>query len=121
MDDMTYRSFADLFAEAETRPSYDAAGLAISFVVAAVRAMEDEGISRKELGRRVGMRPSQIARLFDGSVDLTLDAIVRIARALGLQIRLDLVQSSNMAAPTVPAESLPLRAHQSPTGSRFDT
>ena len=44
-----------------------------------------KGISQAELGRRVGMPQSQIARIERGSTDSRLSTVIDVARALDLE------------------------------------
>jgi transcriptional regulator with XRE-family HTH domain len=83
---MTYKSFDDLFAAAERRPTYHAAGVAIDFTVAVTREMAMQDISRAELARRIGTSPAYVTKLFGGSANFTIETMVKIADALGMTV-----------------------------------
>lgn len=83
---MTYKSFDDLFAAAERRPTYHAAGVAIDFTVAVTREMAMQDISRAELARRIGTSPAYVTKLFSGSANFTVETMVKIGAALGMTV-----------------------------------
>ena len=84
------RSFADLFAEAEKLPEYWAAGLEIEFTEELCRVMEERGISRAELARRAGTSAAYVTKVLRGSTNFTLATMAKLARALGMEVRLHL-------------------------------
>lgn len=51
---MRARSFDDLYREAEQHEDYWVAGLVYDFTEALSRRMEEQGVSRTELARRLG-------------------------------------------------------------------
>lgn len=55
----------------------------VSDIIAAREAL---GITQEQLGRRVGMKQSQIARFEGGTTAPSIDTIMKIAFALGLRV-----------------------------------
>lgn len=57
----------------------------------AVRARRQElGLSQREVGRRAGMTQSAVARFEGGGTVPTFPVLDRLARALGLELRVEL-------------------------------
>lgn len=56
---------------------------------------EDSGLSQKKLGRLLGVDQSLISRIErEGQIDISLANAFRIARALGMDMEFDFVDSS---------------------------
>jgi plasmid maintenance system antidote protein VapI len=56
------------------------------------RAMANEGMSKKELAERMHTSRSQLDRILDPDNDkIQLDTVFKAARALGREVRLELV------------------------------
>jgi len=74
--------FANLFERFEQSESYhlDAAKLEISEQI--YLAMEQQGVSKAELARRLGKSRAYITKVLQGSTNFTLESLIRIARAL---------------------------------------
>lgn len=60
--------------------------------------MEDQGISRSELAKRMGVQPSRITSMMSGSNNFTIETLVRAGRAVGADIELHFVPRKNAAA-----------------------
>jgi transcriptional regulator with XRE-family HTH domain len=43
------------------------------------------GLTNREIERRLGLTPSYVSRLFAGAIELKMEHVVAIARAMGLQ------------------------------------
>ncbi|QTN34192.1 helix-turn-helix domain-containing protein [Akkermansiaceae bacterium] len=69
--------------------------------------MKREGINRSELADRMGVPPSRITRLLNGSENLTIATLVRAGRAVGgeLKIRFQPAAKSKAAKPKAAAAS----------------
>ena len=50
--------------------------------------MKREGINRSELAERMGVPPSRITRLLNGSENLTIATLVRAGRAVGGELKI---------------------------------
>lgn len=48
--------------------------------------MEQKGISRAELARRMDVRPSRITSMLNGTNNCTIDTLVRAGRAVGAEL-----------------------------------
>ncbi|MEU4711143.1 helix-turn-helix transcriptional regulator [Nocardia salmonicida] len=63
-------------------------------------ALAVTGVSRKELARRIGVRPSEVSQRLSGRRNLTLHSIAAMLHALGYQARLTM-------SPSVPSVYMP--------------
>jgi transcriptional regulator with XRE-family HTH domain len=87
---MKPKTFADLYRVAEKHDDYWVAGLVHDFTEALARRMEEEGVSRAELARRLGTSQAYVTKVLRGNVNFTLATLVKLARAVGREVRLDL-------------------------------
>ena len=87
---MKPKTFADLYREAEKHDDYWVAGLIHDFTEALARRMEEQGVSRAELARRLGTSQAYVTKVLRGNVNFTLATLVKLARAVEAEVRLDL-------------------------------
>lgn len=101
---MSTRTFAQLFQEAEGHDDYWVAGAILGFTEAVALEMERQGITRSELARRLGATPAYVTKILRGKANFTLATMVRLARALGAELRVQLDSGAeNRAVRRVPA------------------
>ena len=67
----------------------------LKFVDELLAFMKEQGISRSELARRTGIRPSRITAMLSGSNNFTTETKVRAARAVGAKYHHCLAPASN--------------------------
>jgi antitoxin component HigA of HigAB toxin-antitoxin module len=94
---MTYRddlTFTKLFERAEEHDDYRLAGAILKLTEDVVCEMDRQGISRAELARRLGSTPTYVTKVLRGKVNLTLSALVELARALGSEVHVRIIGSS---------------------------
>ena len=48
--------------------------------------MKEQGISRIELAKRMGVQPSRVTSLLSGANNLTIETLVRAGRAVGAEL-----------------------------------
>ena len=90
MSETKARSFDDLYREAETHDDYWLAGVVQAFTEEVFRRMEEQKISRAELARRMGTSPAYVTKILRGNANFTLASMVKLARALGTELRIEL-------------------------------
>lgn len=100
---MRSRTFPELFQQAEEHEDYWVAGAILEFTEGVVREMERQGITRSELARRLGSTPAYVTKLLRGKVNFTLATIVRLARALDAEVRVQLTGPTLVPAKRVHA------------------
>ena len=60
--------------------------------------MKEQGISRSELAKRMGVQPSRVTSMMTGSNNFTIETLVRAGRAVGADIELHFVPMKKPAA-----------------------
>jgi transcriptional regulator with XRE-family HTH domain len=91
---MKTRSFDELYREAEQHDDYWVAGLVHDFTETLSRRMEEQGLSRADLARRLGTSQAYVTKVLRGNVNFTLASLVKLARAVGSEVRLSLGDSA---------------------------
>ena len=85
---MKKKSFKELFDQAKRRDTYWVTSLILDFTEGLHKIMEVNGVSRSELARRLGVSPAYITKVLRGNVNFTLDSMVRLVRAAGGEVSL---------------------------------
>ena len=83
---MSATSFKQLFEEAERMPEFWEEGAILDFTEALSVAMEEQGVTRTELARRLGTSQAYITRVLSGNANFTLKTMSKLALALGMQL-----------------------------------
>lgn len=86
------RYFAARMKDPEYRAAYEAARTRIDQIDAVLRALDERrealNLTKAELGRRAGIKPAAIRRLFSAEhPNPTLDTVVALAGVLDLELR----------------------------------
>ena len=95
MSKMNAKSFDDLYQQAEAHDDYWIAGAVHELTEAVFERMEQEGVTRSELARRLGTSPAYITKLLRGQGNFTIATMVRLARALGAELRIELAPATS--------------------------
>ncbi|MCP4664607.1 MAG: helix-turn-helix transcriptional regulator [bacterium] len=82
--------FDELYREAESHDDYWIAGTIQELTEEISRRMEEEKISRGDLARRLGTSPAYVTKILRGNANFTLATMVKLARALGTELRIRL-------------------------------
>jgi len=91
---MKKKSFKELFNEAKERDTYWAASIILDFTEGLHKTMEANGITRSDLARRLSVSPAYITKVLRGNVNFTVDSMVRLIRAAGGEVRVQVVPKS---------------------------
>jgi transcriptional regulator with XRE-family HTH domain len=75
--------FADLFCSIEHSDAYHIEGAKVEISEQIYLAMEQQGISKAELARRLGKSRAYVTKILQGNANFTIESLVRIARVLG--------------------------------------
>ena len=78
-----YREF---IARAEASPEYWSAAAAYEFVRELERRMEEQGVSRAELARRLGSSKAYVTKVLTADANFTLTTMTRLAMAVGGEV-----------------------------------
>jgi len=85
-------SFDDFLREEGTYEETQAVAIKRVIAWALAEAMEDQGLSKAEMARRMKTSRSQLDRLLDPeNADVKLDTLARAAKATGRELRLELI------------------------------
>ena len=87
---MTERTFRQLLAEGRRMPEYWEEGAILDFTEALYAAMEEQGVTRAELARRLGTSQAYVTRVLSGQANFTLKTMSKLALALGMQLEVGL-------------------------------
>ena len=93
---MTAKTAREMFREAEKTLEYNLEGSIIDFTEDLCRWMEEKGVSRAELARRIGTSPAYVTKILRGNSNFTLASMVRIAMALESELRIHLAPRGAM-------------------------
>jgi transcriptional regulator with XRE-family HTH domain len=87
---MNNRSFTDLLEEAKTGGAYWVDKVSLEFTEDLCERMDRQGMSRADLARQIGVSRGYITKVLRGSGNVTLETMVKLARAVGgeLEVRL---------------------------------
>lgn len=93
--------FLDELREYRDDPEFLAEGLILEFNEEICRLMEDQGLSRADLARRLGVKRPAITRMLNGSPNVTLLTLVKFTTALNrkLSIGFDLLDDQDVQYP----------------------
>lgn len=79
---MANKNFKDLISKAKQRDSCWVAKAIQDFTEDLFRLMEERGVNKVELARRVAASPAYITRVLRGNTNLTLETMVRLTQAV---------------------------------------
>lgn len=85
---MAETTFSSLLDKARKRESYWTARAVHEFTEDLCRLMEQRGVTKAELARRLGSSPAYITKVLRGNTNFTIESMVRLARALDGRISL---------------------------------
>ena len=75
-------------------PEFVADGLALEFAEQIARAMNGQGVTKAELGRRMGVSRAYTTRILDAPPNLTLLSMTKVALALDLTVHIHVAEST---------------------------
>jgi transcriptional regulator with XRE-family HTH domain len=99
---MKKTQFEQLMESSEFRRLYAIEGLVTEAGEFVARLMQEQGVTRAELARRLGKSRAYIMQMLNGSANLTVRTLAEVAYALGAEVRLE-------AAPVEAVEPFPPR------------
>jgi len=90
---MDPKTFKELFEEAERHPEYHKERAILEYTEEMCRVMQEQGVTRTELGRRIGSSQAYVSRVLNGGANFTLATMTKLAMALGMELRMHLAPS----------------------------
>jgi len=85
-----HEEYQRILREVRDTLEYELEGLLLELTEQIVRHMEREGINRTGLARRLGKSSPYVTKLLSGKPNMTLETIVKVARALKCEVSLNL-------------------------------
>jgi transcriptional regulator with XRE-family HTH domain len=98
------RSFSTLFTAAQEHDEYWTERASLRFTEELTRWMEQQGLSRKDLAEKIGSSQAYVTKILKGNVNFTLASMVKLTRALGAELRIELASKGDMEAATGAAD-----------------
>ena len=93
---MKKKLFEELFDEAKERGTYWAASIILDFTEGLHKLMKANGVTRSDLAWRLGVSPAYITKVLRGNVNFTVDSMVRLVRAAGGEVHLQVGPKTQM-------------------------
>ncbi len=75
----------------EVKKEYEALGPEYDIIQAMIDARKDQNLTQKELSERTGITQADISRIERGTRNPSLEMIKRLARGLGMRLKLEFV------------------------------
>ncbi len=75
----------------EFRTAYNAEDQRIKLVLQIIKLRQERGMTQTDLARAIGTRQSNVSRLERFDANLTVGTLEKVAQALGVNLRIDLV------------------------------
>jgi len=96
--------FEQLMENPEFRRLYAIEGLVTEAGEFIARLMEQQGVSKAELARRLGRSRAYVTRLLSGSANMTVRTLAEVAYALGAEVKLQAASVETAERDTVGSE-----------------
>jgi len=91
MDKTSYKQFKKgLLKDKQIKQAYDKLGPEFAVIEMIIRRRTEEGLSQKELARRIGTKQSAISRLESGTYNPTLAFLQKVGDALNAKLKISL-------------------------------
>lgn len=90
MSEKKAKSFDNLYRRAEAHDDYWIADAVQGFTEEVFLLMEQKKITRADLARRIGTSPAYVTKILRGNANFTLATMVKLARALEVELRIEL-------------------------------
>lgn len=87
---MAGKTFEALFEDARRRDAYHVEEAILQFTSDLHQLMKNRGLNKAELARVLGTTPAYITKIFRGDANFTIESMIRLSRALGGHLHLEL-------------------------------
>ncbi len=84
------KSYKELFEEARKSPEYWTEHAVLDYTTALWAQMQEKQVTQAELARSADIAPSMLSRVLNGTHNVTMRTMVRLAHALGMRVRISL-------------------------------
>jgi transcriptional regulator with XRE-family HTH domain len=94
---MSTKSINALAERLAKLPEGQAEHLAVAYLLQVNLRMHDLNMSNAELAQRLGTTPAYVTRLFSGSVNMSVQTMVKLAQAVYGSVKLEFMEDDNPA------------------------
>ena len=84
----------EMLANRSVKAEYDALEPEFDIIRTMIKARKEQNITQKELSERTGITQADISRIENGSRNPSLDMMKRLAKGLGMRLKLEFVPES---------------------------
>lgn len=81
----------ELLENPEVKAEYDALEPEFNIIQAMIDARKEQNLTQAELSKRTGITQADISRIENGTRNPSLDMVKRLAKGLGMQLKLELI------------------------------
>ena len=92
--------YSELLKKARDSVEYWTQNAMRKFVGETVRRMNANNISRADLAAKLDVSPAYVTKILRGDVNFTLETMVKLARAVGGELQVGIVESAKSSAVT---------------------
>lgn len=104
----TLDRYRKMIEEARQSVDYWAEGSIVEFTEALWARMEEEGVSRAELARRLGTSKAYVTKVLGGNANFTLYSMAKLALAVGGKVRIGIEPISPKGRKPRPQKVVPV-------------
>ena len=106
MTEGTGRDFESLMRRARERDTYWTERAVLEFTEELVRIMNEAGVSRAELARRIGSSQAYVTKVLSGNANFTVATMTKLVRAFDSELRIH-IAPAGIGARTVWRDVIP--------------
>ncbi len=81
----------ELLSDPEVKEEYDALEPEFDIIRALIDARKEQRLTQEELSKRTGITQADISRIENGTRNPSLDMIKRLAKGMGMRLRLEFI------------------------------
>lgn len=83
---MSLKKYKTLLDQVRSHPEYGVETAIVEFTEEIVRIMDERGVTRADLARRLQVSPAYVTKVLRGDANFTLETMVRISKVLGAKL-----------------------------------
>jgi transcriptional regulator with XRE-family HTH domain len=103
---------------ARQRLGYWVQSAKMDFAIALYRLLKEKQVSKTEFAERIGASQAYVTKVFSGDVNFTIESMVKLSRAVGGRLRVE-VETAAAEAAFVPVPVVSARSAITPTRTSF--
>ncbi|MCI8955649.1 MAG: helix-turn-helix transcriptional regulator [Eubacterium sp.] len=91
MSNKTYYKGGEMLRNPEIKEEYDSLEGEFHIIQTMIDARKEQNLTQKELSKRTGITQADISRIENGTRNPSLDMLRRLAKGMGMKLKLELV------------------------------